>query len=520
MNKRKKIYLWLVIGMVMIFPQIITAQTTDYFASNGLFIPFTRISPPAIYDSNSNKTYITWQGTPNNLDPYVISYDHTTQNWSEPYWVGNNQLGNDEHGSPAIIRDVEGYLHVFFGTHNLNIQHAVSVNPDDVSQWITKPIIECGGASYQQCAVVPNGDIYIFYRKFLEYGPGYYNRTMGCIKSTDNGETWSVPYSVIDFSEIDNWIYPGGFEVEGSSKIHLSWTWCVPLSSPAIRRNAHHAYLDLADYHMYSMDGTDLGTTISKTEADAHCLAYNSGNHNIYNPKVHLDENGRPYIIFNNYETNFNHDFIYWNGDSWTTPETITSGTNAPDFIVHSSTDIEAYLTSAGYATMDKWLWDGTTWSFDSTIYDEQTTSYICLPKVVLNGVPELEVVFGEEQDDFTTPLNIYAWGDNGFVQNHHTGISEPDLTENDFNKINLYQNHPNPFNPQTTISFFLPKSGKTELKIYNIKGELIETLVNEVQQTGYHSMVWNAENVSSGIYLYRITSGEYESTKKCVIMK
>ena len=94
-----------------------------------------------------------------------------------------------------------------------------------------------------------------------------------------------------------------------------------------------------------------------------------------------------------------------------------------------------------------------------------------------------------------------------------------------------LSHNYPNPFsirggsqckseNPQTTISYSLPKSCKVSLKIYNIKGQLVETIVDDAQEPGYHSVVWNAEDISSGIYFYRITAGDFTDTKKCVILK
>lgn len=389
------------------FEGVVTA--TDHFAGNGLFIPFTRVSPPAIYAGN--RTYVVYQGT--QMDPYVVAYDHSAAEWSPSHQAGDNQLGNDDHGAPAIVRDAAGYLHVFFGTHNTQIQHAKSAMPDDVSAWVPQPDVVCGGASYQQCVVLPNGDIYLFYRKFLEYGPGYYNRTMAYVRSTDNGDSWSAPAVVVDFGEINNWIYPGGIDVAGTSEIHLGWVWCVPLSSPAIRRGVYHACLNLEDGHMYGMDGVDLGSTISKTEADAHCLAPDCGEDNVFNPKVHVDDNGTPYVIFNRYGTNL--EFSRWDGSSWTAPETILPGSAAPDFIVHSATDIEAYLVSENYASIEKWRWDGTTWFFDSTVY-ERTASYISLPKVVLGGVSELEVVFGEEEDDFSTPLKVFAYGDEGFV--------------------------------------------------------------------------------------------------------
>jgi len=83
-----------------------------------------------------------------------------------------------------------------------------------------------------------------------------------------------------------------------------------------------------------------------------------------------------------------------------------------------------------------------------------------------------------------------------------------------------LGQNYPNPLNPQTTISYTIPKPCKVSLKIYNIKGQLVETLVNEDQQPGNHSVVWDSNDMSSGIYLYRINAGDFTETKKCIILK
>ena len=83
-----------------------------------------------------------------------------------------------------------------------------------------------------------------------------------------------------------------------------------------------------------------------------------------------------------------------------------------------------------------------------------------------------------------------------------------------------LEQNYPNPFNPITTISYQLPKSAFVNISIYNIVGQLVETMVNEQKNAGYHSVVWNASGVGSGLYFYRIGAGEYLETKKCLILK
>jgi hypothetical protein len=85
---------------------------------------------------------------------------------------------------------------------------------------------------------------------------------------------------------------------------------------------------------------------------------------------------------------------------------------------------------------------------------------------------------------------------------------------------FNLLQNYPNPFNPITTISYELPKSAFVTLSIYDINGRLVETLIDKQKNAGYYSIIWNAENVSSGIYFYRIEANEFSSIKKCVMVK
>jgi flagellar hook assembly protein FlgD len=71
-------------------------------------------------------------------------------------------------------------------------------------------------------------------------------------------------------------------------------------------------------------------------------------------------------------------------------------------------------------------------------------------------------------------------------------------------------QNFPNPFNPQTNISYNIPEEGNVELSVYNIKGQKVKTLVNETQIRGEHTVVWNGTNkhnkrVASGVYFYKL---------------
>ena len=83
-----------------------------------------------------------------------------------------------------------------------------------------------------------------------------------------------------------------------------------------------------------------------------------------------------------------------------------------------------------------------------------------------------------------------------------------------------LNQPFPNPFNPTTSISFSIPEQSQTSLKVYDIKGNLISTLLNQTMNVGHHQIEWNGENLSSGTYFIRINSGEFSDVKKVVLVK
>ncbi|MFA6979455.1 MAG: M36 family metallopeptidase [Ignavibacteriaceae bacterium] len=83
-----------------------------------------------------------------------------------------------------------------------------------------------------------------------------------------------------------------------------------------------------------------------------------------------------------------------------------------------------------------------------------------------------------------------------------------------------LLQNHPNPFNPSTTIAYMLPEDGFVSLKIYNTLGEVIATLVNDYKSAGYYSLDWNSSNLPSGLYFYQILAGKFTATKKMLLTK
>ena len=90
--------------------------------------------------------------------------------------------------------------------------------------------------------------------------------------------------------------------------------------------------------------------------------------------------------------------------------------------------------------------------------------------------------------------------------------------------KYRLYDAYPNPFNPTTILLYDLPQNSMVTITIYDILGRAINTIVNEVQDAGYQSIIWDATNdygypVSAGVYLYQIETNQYTQTKKVILL-
>jgi hypothetical protein len=121
-------------------------------------------------------------------------------------------------------------------------------------------------------------------------------------------------------------------------------------------------------------------------------------------------------------------------------------------------------------------------------------------------------------------PFTPYTLTSDGYVI--HTGINVvyPTGTSSNENQVpgvyKLEQNYPNPFNPVTNISYSIPKAGNVKLAVYDVLGREIASLVNEYKTAGNYMVSFNAENLASGLYMYKIESGNFVDTKKMMLVK
>ena len=124
---------------------------------------------------------------------------------------------------------------------------------------------------------------------------------------------------------------------------------------------------------------------------------------------------------------------------------------------------------------------------------------------------------FGEETIEMREKK--YHWD---YIKGLEASAAEESIIQTE---SGLSQNYPNPFNPTTTIEYSLAEGSDVILKIYNLSGKLIRTLVNEYQSAGYYSITWYGDNevgqeIASGVYFYQIQAGDFVSTKKMVVLK
>ncbi|MBM4175633.1 MAG: T9SS type A sorting domain-containing protein [Ignavibacteria bacterium] len=107
------------------------------------------------------------------------------------------------------------------------------------------------------------------------------------------------------------------------------------------------------------------------------------------------------------------------------------------------------------------------------------------------------------------------------YNENGVTGVTSVDDESFSIHSYSLYQNYPNPFNPSTVISYELQKPSFVTLKVYDVLGREVQTLVNEFKQAGKHLVKFSAaNNLSSGVYFYKLTAGKFSELKKMILLK
>lgn len=365
---------------------------------NGVTDPlFGGIYPAAYY--YNGKTYVVWQGE--DLDPYIDCYTHSTSTWYGAVKVGTNPLSGDSHGAPCVVVDDSGYIHVFFGCHLTALKYAKSTNTEDISAWTAQD--DVGSAcAYPMVVKDGSGVIWLFVRELVAGINHEYWR---------NSSDYTSETQIIQCDDAADGVYLGDLAYDSTNgRVHFAWTYFDKSLDAGVGRpiNVYHAYMNLSDEKMYAMDGTDLGTTITKAEADSNCIIVAETTYAVgYRASVKLDSDNYPYVFYTkNTAVGQKVYHIAWDGSSWGSENEITTITGTPHItsavFITSGSDITAYIPISG--DLEKWTWNGTSWSQDSTTMPVASfKSDGCVRCTNVQDADSLKVIFSDwDNGDYT----------------------------------------------------------------------------------------------------------------------
>ena len=226
-----------------------------------------------------------------------------------------------------------------------------------------------------------------------------------------------------------------------------------------------------------------------------------------FNSKEILNE----YLRSESFELTDNSDFMY------SVLYGITDSSAAVNLLSNSNKNINFKLqlvdseTGEILGTFDDVTYD------QSNIYQYNNISY----QVNTEGIGNRNVFLKlKVEDNFEADYSLAEIYSSGNTL-HKISVQKRNYNGNEnVNSYDLYQNYPNPFNPTTNITYQVLKPGNVELKVYDILGREVMTLVNDFRNVGKYTVDLNASRLASGVYFYRLKSGEFVSTKKMVLLK
>lgn len=316
------------------------------------------------------------------------------------------------------------------------------------------------------------------------------------IVSTDAGTTWNIrsPGTNVSFSSIFSRGSATAYVIGESGSCFYSedagMSW-APRPVPTIE-DLNAGIGPTSGTTLHALVGGNNGVIFKTTDAGINWTQSNSGTSNNINAFgfgagkiIAVGNNG---TILNSTDA----------GDTWSSN---TSPTIDNLFSVSSSGQNASWIIACGSnGTIIKSTDNGDTWFLQSS--------------------PTSEDLFSASA--FSNSIH-FAVGNNGIVLKTIDGGGNPVNIEDVMDmplQFEVHQNYPNPFNPTTKIKYAIPNFGFITLQVYNLLGEVVATLVNEQQPAGNYEVSFDAANLSSGIYLYKIQAGNYTDVKKMILLR
>lgn len=385
----------------------------------------TTSGPAAIYVSGANKTFVVWQfcgtGSPRK-GVNAAAYDHNTDSWSGPYRVGNFALTNDDHGHPAIVRDADGYLHCFYGSHRNPGKYSISRAPDDVSAWTQQEDLT-GNVTYPKPVLV-GSTIYLFQRDDTDL-----NRQKLQVRSatpSSGTATFGTKTVLVDFGD-DSRMYAADCHVVGT-EVHFVATRAD--ADDTTRKGVYYFIYETTTGAVKNYDGS---VTVTSGNLPVDLTTSNSsfrifaptGDEDGNSPAFAFDSNGDAHVIFCNGESP-DYELLHTrlSSGSWTSPVKIADIADISPFgavdvwslVPDDDGKMQAWFNSSDGDQM-RAVYNGSTWGAPELIAAAGTYNF-GRSSAVRFAHSNLRVVFAQESGTSTDAnadeLELYAYGDAG----------------------------------------------------------------------------------------------------------
>ena len=447
--------------------------------------------------------------------------------------IYGNRVAIAYHVSPSstVVLAVEDYPPGF----GIFTQYSV---PNDI--FPQNPPDSPGKMMWPYIAIDRNNRVHIAYS---ENTPQRMQR-LGYVRSNDGGVTWTAPQLVDTIMVISSVVDASPV----SDRVVLAY--CKPVDT-LTQWNNNVVYYESEDgttwdwrygRHNITNYGTNGDSLWAYTDIDA-IFDYNDYLHVIWNAQWVTDESVyyRTFLLHYNEETDEINTITAMPDSLWAD---ISGNWNRP--ICKMNLGVQEYgnvifatwtqfdtsdVSASGYGNGDLYISytdDGTHWQYPENMTNSHTPGcfpgecdndhWSTLADVVTNWTPDIFYVDDKDaggipQTEGTATLNPMLY----------LPFAITDIEENPGNRpmdFSLEQNFPNPFNAQTTISFNMKNPGPVKLRIYDITGALMETLVDESMPPGRHQVTWDAGNLASGVYFYKLTCSGTSAAGKAVLIK
>jgi photosystem II stability/assembly factor-like uncharacterized protein len=317
---------------------------------------------------------------------------------------------------------------------------------------------------------------------FIGLGVNYANPSYFIYRSTDNGDNWVPAQTGVQTHEI------AGLTIDDSGNVYVinyyglykstnngdSWFKIGDLSGGNLAINS------AGDIFVTRNGGVD--RKLANDTVWTNCIGAGSGSP----PVIFIANNG---YIYTDYTKSTD------NGDTWTT-------NNFPSFISSYAENSLGHLFIGTY-------------NYGQGVY--RSTNYAETWEQINTGLPIMDIrSVGIDDQDY---LYAGSWGMSMFKTTTSTLVSVEDI---EFKPTTFYldQNYPNPFNPSTKISWQSPAGSWQTLKVYNVLGNEIATLIDEYKPAGSYEITFDASALTSGVYFYRLQAGSFVQTRKMILMK